>query len=99
MGRPCKYKQKTIDAVHQMVENGKTIKQTMKHLKLSRHQVTYVLYQKDPSENVKMPYGYENKFNPTEPTEVQDQWWQKELTEGYGESFQKFLKRFTAWLS
>tara|TARA_R100001244_G_scaffold132136_1_gene107249 strand:- start:1596 stop:1892 length:297 start_codon:yes stop_codon:yes gene_type:complete len=98
MGRLSIYTQQTIDTVHQLHEE-ETIKEIMKYMKLSRNQVTYLLYKKEPSESMKMPYGYENKFNPTEPTEVQDQWWQKEVTKSYGESFQKFLKRFTSWLS
>tara|TARA_R110000751_G_scaffold60007_1_gene125574 strand:+ start:1245 stop:1517 length:273 start_codon:yes stop_codon:yes gene_type:complete len=90
MGRPSIYTQQTIDAVHQMEENGKTIKQTIKHMKLSRNQVTYLLYKKESSESMKMPYGYENKFPPIEPNE---------LEKGYKNSFEKFLKRFTSWLS
>jgi|TARA_R110002020_G_scaffold458752_1_gene676472 hypothetical protein len=90
MGRPSKYTQKTVDAVHQMEEEGKTIKQTAKKMKLKVEQIKYLLYKRKPSESASLPYGYGNKFK-KEPVE--------KVTKKNPSSLESFLKKLTSWLS
>jgi hypothetical protein len=88
MARKSKYAQKTIDAVHQMDEEDKTIKQIAKKMKLKVEQVRYLLYKREPSESIGLPHGYGNKFAPV-----------KKVTKKDPSSLESFLKKLTSWLS